>query len=114
MNSISGADFFARSVRYWLFFRRRSPLIFRKPASRSSVGIFSSRRVAGDGRDDAADELIVDLDAALRVRLREHLMIECRERLVARRVAREDLNRRVEILIEEQREERDAQSRDRL
>ena len=49
------------------------------------------RRVAGDGRYDAAEELVVDLDTALRVRLGEHLMIECRERLVARRVAREDI-----------------------
>jgi hypothetical protein len=62
--------------------------------------------VLDDLRHDAVDELVVDLDAALLERLLEHVVDEGRLRLVARFVAREGGDRRVERLVVEQREER--------
>ena len=62
---------------------------------------------------DAAEEAVVDLDAALLIRLGEDAVVERRHGLVAGLVAREHLDRRVERLVEQQREERDAQRRDR-
>ncbi len=54
---------------------------------------------------DAIDELVVQLDAALALRFLEHVVDEAHLRLVARFVARECADRRVEILIVEKREE---------
>ena len=68
-------------------------------------------RAFEDRRDDAIEELVVELDAALLERLGEDAEVEVGARGVARRVAREDAHRRVGVLIVEQREERDAQRR---
>ena len=54
---------------------------------------------------------IVDLDSAALVRLREHHVIERCDSLIAGFVSREHLHRRVERLVEQQREEGDAQRR---
>ena len=65
------------------------------------------RRRRGDRRNDALQKAVVDLDPAAGERLRERAMVERRRRLVAGRVAREERDRRVQVLIVEQREERD-------
>ena len=78
------------------FSRRRSPLIFRNAGSRSPLRRrqLQLRRVREDFRDDAVDEAVVELDAALLERLREHVVDERGRRLVARLVAREGGDRR--------------------
>ena len=66
-------------------------------------------RAFEDGRHDAVDQLVVDVDAAALERLREHAVVEVGARRVAGLVAREEPDRRLQILIVQQREERDAQ-----
>ena len=63
-----------------------------------------------DLRHDAVDEPVVELDAALLERLLEHVVDERRVRFVARFVPREGDDRRVQLLIVQQREERDLES----
>ena len=62
-------------------------------------------------RHDAIEELVVERDPALLERLRERAVVEVGARGVAGRVAREDAHRRVDVLVVEQREERDADRR---
>ena len=72
---------------------------------------FSSGECSRISGHDAVDERVVELDAALLERLLEDVVDERRLRLVARFVARERDDRRVQILIVQQREERDLQPR---
>src|SRR5206468_13123333 len=65
------------------------------------------RRVLENLRHDALQETVVELDLAPLERLREDLFDEAHLRLVAGLVLREDGDWRVEILIVEEREERD-------
>ena len=70
-------------------------------------------RVLGDLGDDAVQELVVELDAALALRLLEGVVDEGRLRFVSGFVARECRNRRIEILIPQQGKERGTCSRAR-
>ena len=63
--------------------------------------------VLRDRRHDSLQEGVVDLDARLGERFRELTALDLARRLVARRVACEHGDRRVEVLIVTQREERD-------
>jgi hypothetical protein len=66
-------------------------------------------RARGDRGHDAGQEPIVHLDTALRERLREHHVVERCHRLIAGGITREHVDRRIQVLIPEQREERHAQ-----
>ena len=68
-------------------------------------------RVLQDRRHDACEEPVVEIDRARAELLREHAEVEAAAAFVADGVAREHRDRRVQVLVPEQREERDAQRR---
>ena len=72
---------------------------------RVAVG-FDLRTGLENGRHDAIEKPVVELDPAALERLRERQMVELRARGVARLIAGVGEHRRVDVLIEAQREER--------
>jgi hypothetical protein len=64
-----------------------------------------------DFRHDTLEERVLQIDAPLAEGLRKHLVVERRMGLISRLVAREEPNRRPEILVVQEREERHLQPR---
>ena len=102
----------ANDAIFSLFFRRSSPLITRNFARLSPSGLTSvvPSRMAGTTRSSS---LSSTLDAAALERLREDAEVEIRAGGVSGLVSGEQPDRRLQVLVVEQREEGHAQRRDR-
>ena len=70
-----------------------------------------ARRVLRDGGNHASEETVVDLDPRFDERLRELFAVHGAGRFVGRGIAREEADRRVQVLVVAQDEERHPRRR---